>query len=104
MPGRYRFALSVVALLALGLAVRRVVSPSGAKVRTLSFGGLDRSYVLYAGNTAEKSGLVLVLHGLHGNGVEIERRTNRTFDALADREGFVVVYPDAEGGRWSEGW
>jgi polyhydroxybutyrate depolymerase len=34
----------------------------------------------------------------------VERRTNRTFDRLADREGFVVVYPDAEGGRWNEGW
>src|SRR5215831_8668485 len=100
MSGRYRLALIAVALLALGSAVRRALPPSGAKTRTLSYGGLARSYVLYAGNTAKKSGLVLVLHGLHGSGVAIERRTNRTFDALADREGFVVVYPDAEGGRW----
>src|SRR5882724_3330297 len=106
MPRRYRFAPIVAALLALGLAAhwRRVVPPSGAKARTLSFGGLDRSYVLYAANTPKKSGLVLVLHGLHGTGVEVERRTNRTFDALADREGFAVVYTDAEGARWSEGW
>jgi polyhydroxybutyrate depolymerase len=92
----------VLAAVAIGW-VRRSLPPSGAKARALSFGGLERSYILYAGAAAKKSALVLVLHGMGGNGVGIERRTKRTFDKLADWEGFVVVYPDAAGPRWNDG-
>jgi polyhydroxybutyrate depolymerase len=49
--------------------------------------------------------LVLVLHGWRGNAVGIERRTRGTFDALADRDGAVVAYPEALGDpRWNDGW
>jgi polyhydroxybutyrate depolymerase len=36
----------------------------------------------------------------------MEHRTRATFDAIADRDGAVVVYPQALGGtpRWNDGW
>jgi len=102
---RYRLAIALFAGLAVGsvVYVRRALPPSGAKVRALSFGGAERSYVVYPGSVAKKTALVLVLHGSGGTGVAFERRTKRTFDTLADREGFVVVYPNALGNRWNDG-
>jgi polyhydroxybutyrate depolymerase len=102
---RYRLALGVVAGLVVGafVYVRRTLPPSGAKVRTLSSGGAQRSYVVYPGSAAKKHALVLVLHGRGGSGAAFERRTKRMFDTLADREGFVVVYPNALGSRWNDG-
>ena len=49
---------------------------------------------------------MLVLHGMGGSSEAIERRTSRSFDRLADRDGAVIVYPDALGApsRWSDGW
>lgn len=47
------------------------------------------------------AGLLLVLHGGGGSGAQIERHTG--FSALADREGFVAVYPDALDRNWNDG-
>src|SRR5258705_1469992 len=101
----HRGTLAFVTLLGVALVVYlyRNMLPAGAKRCRLSF-GRERSYVLYAGRAEKKTALVVVLHGLNDNGVRIERRTQRGFDALSDREGIVVVYPDAVTGRWSEGW
>lgn len=92
---------ALVAAAAIYYAMTRV--PSGASVRTFSFAGISRSYVVYAPPKRSKPALVLVLHGWKGSGVGMERRTNRTFDKLADRDGFVVVYPNALGGQWNAG-
>jgi polyhydroxybutyrate depolymerase len=79
----------------------------GTSARQLVVGGVARSYLLHVGGPA-KAGrpLVLVLHGLTGSGAAIHSRTRGTFDRLADRDGAVVVYPDALGDphRWSEGY
>jgi polyhydroxybutyrate depolymerase len=78
--------------------------PSGASGRTFSFGGASRTYVVYAPKVKlSKPALVLVLHGLNGDGASIDLRTKRTFDTLADRDGFVVAYPDALEGQWNTG-
>lgn len=45
--------------------------------------------------------LVVVLHGGGGNGEKM--RPWFGMDAVADREGFVVAYPDALGGNWNDG-
>jgi polyhydroxybutyrate depolymerase len=44
---------------------------------------------------------VLVLHGGGGNGRQIEGHTK--FSTLADREGFIAVYPDAVDRNWNDG-
>lgn len=79
-------------------------TPGTAADRAFTYDGISRSYRVYA-PAARRSrlGLVLVLHGWGGSGAEIERRTNYRFDRLADRDGFVVAYPDAVAGQWHSG-
>jgi len=48
----------------------------------------------YASNTAHP--LVLMLHGGGGSGRQFEEASSR-MDPIADREGFVTVYPDGSG-------
>ncbi len=45
--------------------------------------------------------LVMVLHGAGGNGTWIEGVTS--FDLVAERETFIVVYPDGINGGWGDG-
>jgi polyhydroxybutyrate depolymerase len=46
-----------------------------------------------------------VRHGWHGSAAGSERRTKGTVDKLADRDGAVVVYPQALGDpHWNDGW
>jgi len=44
--------------------------------------------------------LVLILHGAGGTGQSIESWSG--FDALSDKEGFIVAYPDAVNGAWND--
>lgn len=72
---------------------------AGEQKTTLAFGGLSRSYLIhlpsnYPENAAAMP-LVLVLHGAGGN-AEIMRETSGMND-VADRENFVVVYPNGMG-------
>jgi polyhydroxybutyrate depolymerase len=76
--------------------------PPGTFARTLAFGGAQRTYLVHPGAPRMKDALVLVLHGMGGSGANIERRTH--FDTVADKQGFVVAYPDALERRWSDGW
>lgn len=46
--------------------------------------------------------LVVVLHGGFGSGAQAERAYG--WDALADRHGFQVAYPDGVGRSWNAGW
>ncbi len=74
----------------------------GTTVRTLTSGGVDRTYVLHvpAGHPEPKA-LVIELHGGGGRGDEIDRLTG--FNALADAQGFVVAAPSVLAGNWNDG-
>lgn len=108
-PGR-RAGLRGSALLALTLA--SVVSPgcsspdpddaallAGSHTIELSSGGDERSYILQlpavAGDT--RVPLVIAYHGGGGNAAGYQRYAR--LDALAEREGFAVVYPDGTSAR-----
>jgi polyhydroxybutyrate depolymerase len=101
-----RLLLASTILLAVAAACGRPGSaPSdpggvaaGETTRTLSFGGRDRSYVEYVPATLDATRplpLVLVFHGGTGNAESAIRTTG--FDAVADRMGFVVAYPNGTG-------
>ncbi len=45
--------------------------------------------------------LVLVFHGGGGNSAQMERYSR--FDGPAEREGFIVAYPESIGGNWNDG-
>lgn len=72
---------------------------------TTNIAGVERHYKVhvppgYDGKTAMP--LVLLLHGHSQEGSEIERLTQ--LSKLADREGFIAVYPDARTWAGREEW
>jgi polyhydroxybutyrate depolymerase len=95
-------------LIALALAGLVAMSPAAAADRSTAIhqvesDGLTRSYYLHVppGPGAEPAPLVLVFHGGGGNGPGTERLTR--FSALADRERFLVAYPEGIGRNWNDG-
>jgi polyhydroxybutyrate depolymerase len=100
-PPRYRVPVKpLLILLCLLLA------PVGAQadiVRTLMHQGFERRFVLHVpkGVAPGPRPLVLVLHGSHQPPQEL--REWLPMEPIADREGFVVAYPDAIDGRWNYG-
>ncbi|HEY3804019.1 MAG TPA: PHB depolymerase family esterase [Kofleriaceae bacterium] len=70
--------------------------------RSLDVGGTHRTYALHVpANAHDRMPLVIVLHGGFGNGRQSERKDG--FDAVADREGFAVAYPDGLERHWNDG-
>ena len=76
----------------------------GDKSGSIVSGGLKRTFLLHIPShfdTRRTWPLVIVLHGGGGAGKRIARLTG--FSRVADREGFVVVYPDAINNHWNDG-
>lgn len=106
---------SVPLLVALSLVVtapplRAQAAPGrraleGTVERTLTVDGRARRYLIHlppglaAGAPAP---VVLVFHGFGGSADQVARELG--FSALADREGFVAVYPDGIENRWRDGY
>ena len=69
---------------------------------TIQYGGQTRTAMVHVPpkqDPATTLPLVIALHGLLNNPEGAARQTE--FDALADREGFVVAYPDARLTFWN---
>ena len=66
--------------------------------RSIEIGGLERTYRVHLPALAPPTNgfpVLIVLHGGGGNGKQVEHSTG--FSDLADREGFIAVYPDGTG-------
>jgi polyhydroxybutyrate depolymerase len=90
-------AAAGLALLASGVGLR-------SEKKSVSVQGRKRTYRLYVPPTLSLDApapLVFVFHGGGGQGPSMERLTG--FDDLAEREKFVVAYPDAVSGHWNDG-
>ena len=69
----------------------------------MEFGGHSRSWLTYIPATrATRPALVLVMHGSLGDGEGMRSTTRFSFDVLAERHGFVVVYPDGYRRHWND--
>ena len=65
-------------------------------------GGRERSFIEYVPRDFKPgASLVLVFHGGGGDGPMARDGTGHEFDLLADRHGFVVVYPDGLAMSWN---
>ena len=88
---------------------RRVNLNQDMVLRTLDNQGLERSYYLYTPGsytTDRPMPLLLAFHGGVGQGDTMAAKTG--FNDLADREDFLVVYPNGidlgtPGGQWNDG-
>src|SRR5262252_8672263 len=64
--------------------------------------GRERTFVTYVPpNLKPGSPLLIMFHGGGGDGPTARIGTGGEFDALADRDGFVVVYPDGIARSWN---
>ncbi|HEX3727202.1 MAG TPA: PHB depolymerase family esterase [Pirellulales bacterium] len=77
-------------------------APASAKEVTLDMAGVARRFYVFA-PSAPRSPLsvVLVFHGGGGNARQMER--NSGFDELAEKQGFLAVYPEGIGNHWNDG-
>ncbi len=96
---RGTFAIAAIAVLMAGTAEAGM----GETTRRMSVGGTQRSYVMVVPDGARRRRLptVIALHGAVMDG----RGMQRTFalDKIAEREGFIAVYPDGLHRRWNDG-
>ena len=68
--------------------------------------GLERTYIAYIPPSYDKNKsmpLVIALHGGGGTGKGMKRLSLGGFNTLADKKGFVVVYPDGTKRAWNDG-
>ena len=69
----------------------------------LESGGLERSFSFYMpSQLAANAPIVVALHGANSNGQKLRAFVGYEFEALADRNGFMVVYPDSFAGSWND--
>jgi len=93
-------AVSLLALLQIVTVAQGLKSE--AVEHTVTVDGITRKYLVFAPKGFDKPlPVVLALHGGGSNARQMERYTR--FDALAAKEGFLVVYPEAVEGNWSDG-
>ncbi len=89
--------LSLLLLLGHGAVVL-----AGQTSQSIVHNGNTRSFQVFLPETldpAEAPALLVVLHGLRGNGQRIADMTG--FNERASQHGFIVVYPDSLGSRWN---
>lgn len=94
--GRSALLLTLTFVLSLSTA-------SAAQVeRTLRVDGRERTYIVCAPKDAtEAMPVVFMLHGGGGTAARIVKATG--FNELAERENFIVVYPQAFDNHWNDG-
>jgi polyhydroxybutyrate depolymerase len=69
----------------------------------IQVGTRTRKYAFYAPpGLPPKAPLVLALHGSMGNAEQMRQATGYELERLADRHGFVVVYPEGYEGHWND--
>ncbi|MGD9721410.1 MAG: PHB depolymerase family esterase [Pirellulales bacterium] len=87
----------VLRLPAFGAAPRRP-----AAERSINVDGRERTYRIFLPQrVSNPAPVVLCLHGGSGNAAQMERYSQ--FDDVAERQGFIVVYPESVGGNWNDG-
>ena len=70
----------------------------------VKFDGHERIYRIYVPeNLTEPAPLVFVMHGGRGEATSMEQMTRGRFNELADRDGFIVVYPQGLDNEWNDG-
>ena len=104
--------LVFVAIIAIALAwwwylradsMEAPVLPGVEQTGSLQHEGRRRSWLAYVpASKAQNAALVLVLHGSRGDGLRMRAASRYGFDVLAERHGFIAVYPDGYERHWND--
>lgn len=98
MNRRTRSVAFLVLLTALAIACRGASAQSSDRSVSLDVGGRTRTAIVHLPPSFAERGplpLVIFMHGGLGNGAQAQSAYG--MDRVADREGFIVVYPDGTG-------
>ncbi|KAA0689805.1 hypothetical protein DTW90_30355 [Neorhizobium sp. P12A] len=95
--GRFMFC----ALLRLPFAAFGWTAAHADEVLTYKWQGVDRTAILHIpkGAAGHAAPLVIVMYGSDDKAVNFQK--NSGFDAVADRENFITLYPEAIDGAWN---
>jgi polyhydroxybutyrate depolymerase len=92
----------LAALLALGPQAPAAAAPPIQR-GSVRVGALERTYLYHAPPRLPPGApLVLAFHSSGNDGEGMRYATGYELEALADRHGFVVVYPDGFRGNWND--
>ncbi len=69
---------------------------------TIQSNNQTRNFHWYAPKNIRNKSIIYVLHGSTGTGEGVREQTAYEFDQLADKEGFVVVYPTGYANHWND--
>ena len=97
---------AIIKVLPLICLISFLLPVARAQRASFVFDDLKRSYRIHTPlgfDKTESVPLVIVLHGRGGNGEGMILVTRKGFNVLADREGFIAVYPDGIGLNWNDG-
>jgi len=77
--------------------------PGSLQQGSLQHDGRLRTWQAYVpANLAENPALLLLLHGSRGDGAYMRASTFYGFDVLAERGGFIAIYPDGFERHWND--
>ena len=96
-------AVVLVGSLSPARSERRRRAPAVDNQGHLNVDGVDRTYILHSPESLPQSApvpLVLVFHGGGGHASTMPNFTH--FDNLADREKFLVAYPESFNKSWND--
>jgi len=95
-------ALTVFSTLAFAQFRRRRPAPTGEIVR-LKHDGRDREYRIHVPQNYDRSKPAPLVVCLHGGGGSSEQVSRMGMTPVADRHGFIIVYPNAIDRHWGDG-
>jgi polyhydroxybutyrate depolymerase len=86
------------------IATSAAAAPTGeVKGYRTTIGGRERTFIEYVPKTFKPGApLLFVLHPSGGDAEGMREYSNYEFDELADRYGFLIVYPDGVGNTWND--
>ena len=81
-----------------------IAQPSKQSFEKINIDGATRTYILYLPtdySAVKNNSLVIALHGKGGTGLGMERLSG--FESIAEKEKFIVVYPNGIDRSWNDG-
>lgn len=102
-----KLRLFVFAIILAGICFGSSLLPASRDRRTsLVHDGIKRTFNIFFPsfyNDSLHMPILITLHGKGGNGKSMEILTRRGFEKLAEKEGFLVIYPDGIELNWNDG-
>lgn len=98
-----KLLLSLILFSNLLFSAHAIAAESGSR-HEIKFAGTEREYIVYRPAGLSRKNpvpLVIMLHGGFGSGEQAEKAYN--WDAMADKQGFVVAYPEGTKRTWNAG-